>query len=115
VDDHPDNNTIPRRLMEEGGATVIIANSTEEAMSIVERRRSTASLVISDMARGDRQLAGIELLELLRSAGVHVPLIVYSDNADARRCHAQIQRLGGIGPVVGMRSLAAAMSRILQH
>jgi len=112
VDDHPDNNRIPRRLLEDGGAALVLALSTKEASSLLERPKDTVHLVISDMGRGDDQLAGIELLEYLRKATIQLPVIIYSDNpmADARR--EEIRRLGGIGPILGPENLIECISRL---
>jgi CheY-like chemotaxis protein len=110
VDDHPDNNRIPCRILEDGGATVILALSTEDATAVLNQQGRAVDLVISDMGRGDDQIAGIKVLEYLRDSSIRVPAIIYSDNPLAEERHDEIQSLGGIGPLLGPKRLIERVS-----
>jgi len=113
VDDHPGNNDIPRRLLEDAGASVELALSTAEAISRLEGRAGRVDLVISDMGQGENSIAGIELLRFLHRAGMCLPVIIYSDSPKAQERRGEIENLGAVGPVLGPKNLIAAVSRLL--
>jgi len=105
VDDQPDNNDLPRRLLEQEGAAIKLALSTDDARTVLTERASAVDLVISDMSRGDRPLAGLEMIEYVRDLNRGIPVLIYSDSPLAEERRKQIQVLGGIGPLVGPQSL----------
>lgn len=113
VDDQPANNELPRRLLEQGGASVIIALSTDEARAALESRKVAVDLVISDMSRDGNSLAGIELLNYVQHGTRMTPTIVYSDNPLAETHREDIRAVGGIGPLVGPQSLMDAIASVL--
>jgi len=77
---------------------------------VLRQRRNTVHLIISDMERGDDQLAGLRVLEYLHNAAIKAPAIIYSDNPIADACREEIRRLGGIGPILGPKSLIERVS-----
>lgn len=77
VDDHPDNNKQEIRALEQLGAKLTAARSTESAMT--NFRTVVFDLVISDFARaGDRQAGYTLLHQMRRSTGPQPPYIIYS-------------------------------------
>lgn len=80
VDDHPENNTLEKKLFEDRRIAVHPVESTEDAMrllSIYDYR-----LVVSDMGRGDDRLAGLRLVEQMRARGDRTPLYIYTVRVD---------------------------------
>lgn len=80
VDDYPQNNTPIVRTLRSLGITVELALTTEEALS----RLAVGSyrLIISDLGRKedgvDREMAGLDLINEIRSRGYAVPVIIYA-------------------------------------
>lgn len=75
VDDHPDNNVLERKALEEVGLRFVLSTSTEDAFNKIDRQKF--DLIISDMGRGLDRRAGYKLLEALRNRGDQTPFIVY--------------------------------------
>lgn len=92
VDDFPGNNVHQRALLENAGALIYQVLSTEEALSMVERRSFDA--IISDLGRGDEPFAGMHLLTALRPRGYGMPYALYASRAPQHRDEAL--RLGAI-------------------
>jgi CheY-like chemotaxis protein len=83
VDDHPENNfneVVMFRQLRVGTQT---AESTEKALEILKSRHF--DLVISDMARGDENTAGLEFLEQFRKVDKTTPVIFYLGEFDPKR------------------------------
>ncbi|MCE0763092.1 response regulator [Pseudonocardia kujensis] len=76
VDDHPSNNLHEATAMETVGIDVELSPSTEDALERIQRNHY--DVIVSDMERLQQPQAGYELLQKLRSAGVHTPFIVYA-------------------------------------
>ena len=114
VDDHPENNEIPCAVLQSGGASVCLANSTEEATAHISAAKS-CDLLITDMGRAESPLAGLELVRQLRRESVATPVIVYSDNPEAESRRDELARLGAIGPVLGPRNVISEVARLLQR
>ena len=93
VDDHPENNTIIRKVFGEAGACVSLAQSTEEAMGVLRGTDRATDLVISDMGRADDPVAGLTLFALMCLSGIAVPRIIYSDSPLAREKSEEISEL----------------------
>jgi CheY-like chemotaxis protein len=74
VDDHPENNTNERRMLQALRIFVDEARSTDQAMALLERAHY--DLVISDMERNGNKEAGIELLSKMREIDTTVILYV---------------------------------------
>ena len=114
VDDHPENNRIPHRLFEDGGALVVSAQSTNEALALLEKPNDGFDLIISDMGRGQNLIAGLELVRWWRNAPVGFPVIISSDSPEADARREELQKLGAIGPVLGPENLIAEIARLFQ-
>lgn len=84
VDDRPSGNRLERETLLRLGMVVEEATSTTEALAVV-MRSAPFDVVVSDMTRdegaGPSPLAGIALLQALRTAGVQTPFVVYSGSA----------------------------------
>ena len=94
VDDNPKNNVNERRALESLGMEVTLALSTEEGM---ERLRGRPyDLVISDMKREGDDTAGYTLLRAMGTAGIKVPVILYS-GYQTDKVKEQARQLGAVG------------------
>lgn len=78
VDDNPDNNLYERYLFEASGIAVTSAQSTNEAMNLLNSHRYSA--IISDMQRAEGGEAGIELLQKIRNMNNNTPFFIYTGN-----------------------------------
>lgn len=83
VDDHPENNLNERRMFRQLNAEIDIAKSTEEALEILKNSRY--DFVISDMARGDENTAGLSFLKKLREENKTIPVIFYIGVIDSEK------------------------------
>jgi len=75
VDDHPENNLNEHRMFRQLKTEIDIAKSTEEALEILKNGRY--DLVISDMARGDSAISGLDFLKRFRMEDKTTPVIFY--------------------------------------
>lgn len=66
VDDHPTNNVYERRALEAFGFTFVLARATDEAISLLSKQQF--QLIISDLGRPPDNMAGITLLDKLRTS-----------------------------------------------
>jgi PleD family two-component response regulator len=73
INDRPDEMRGPMRIFEELQIDVEVAESTSNAMSWLNRKNF--DVVVSDMARGAEQDAGLKLLKEMQSNGFKVPVI----------------------------------------
>ncbi|RZM73340.1 hypothetical protein C3B51_20730 [Pseudoalteromonas rubra] len=82
VDDNPTNNLQEKRYFERHHIGVYTVKSSEEALLLMQMYEYT--LIISDMGRGQEPLAGLKLLQQLRSQGDQTPFYFYTliDNQD---------------------------------
>lgn len=76
VDDHPENNINERKMFRKLKAEVDIARSTEEALLML-KNNPEYDFVLSDIARGDESMAGLEFLEQFRDVDKTTPVIFY--------------------------------------
>jgi DNA-binding response OmpR family regulator len=76
VDDHPENNRDKERFLKGRKIAVYRVASTEDALTLLPMYEYGA--VISDMGRGDRPLAGIDLVKAMRTRGDRRPFILYT-------------------------------------
>jgi CheY-like chemotaxis protein len=75
VDDRPSNNQHEMHMFTALGARITVAATTDEAMGVV--RHTAFHVIISDVARGESERAGIAMLNELRRSQVQVPVIFY--------------------------------------
>ena len=76
VDDNPENNAAETRFLERRKIAVYQATSTEEALAMLAMYEYRA--VISDMNRGDKPLAGFELVREMRRRDDATPFFLYT-------------------------------------
>ncbi|MFQ5632215.1 MAG: response regulator [bacterium] len=75
IDDLPDNNQNERRMFDKLKARVEIATSTTAGLNLL--KQNTFDLIISDIARGDDETAGLEFLKGYWKKPEAVPVIFY--------------------------------------
>ena len=78
VDDNPNNNIYERRSFESVGVHFTLAESTHEALSILETQKFAA--IISDMGRREGPREGYVLLDTVRALGIQIPLFFYASS-----------------------------------
>lgn len=76
VDDHPENVQAERRYFEQRNVTVYQVDTTAEALALLAMYDYEA--VISDMGRTEGPLAGIKLVQEMRTRGDATPFVVYT-------------------------------------
>lgn len=94
VDDNPNNNRYAREALEAIGVSFVLAQSTDEALMKISRKRFDA--IISDMGRPPDSRAGYTLLDKLRSSRDQTPFIIYASSRDPEHV-AESLRHGAIG------------------
>jgi len=94
VDDHHSNNSYERDALEALGIQIVLVQSTEDAIALLQRDRF--DVIISDMIRQADPKAGLTLLDLLRKRGIHTPYIIYSVPV-APDQQAEVWRRSGLG------------------
>lgn len=75
VDDHPENNLNERRMLRQLNTEIDMATNSEEALKILANAKY--DVVLSDMARGQDPLAGLDFLQKLRELDRSTPVIFY--------------------------------------
>lgn len=100
VDDKPKNNAFEVAKFQDDGFRVVQAKSTVEALQIVNEGL-IPDVVITDMGRYEngtyKKDAGLVIIKELRSAGVAVPIFVYTSQKYAQQHHDQSLEVGGNG------------------
>src|SRR5262249_49118073 len=103
VDDHPENNALIVDVLAGAGWKVEQVLDTDQAFGRLRSRHYSA--VITDMGRGSRETAGLELLVGMRARSIRVPTIVYTSTTASSR-HGQAARdLGAVDVTSGGISL----------
>lgn len=113
VDDHPESNELPKKILEGAGATVCEVGTTEEGLAALQEPHGRFDLVITDMGRGQDPIAGLSLLRTMRDENIDAPSIVYSDGIEAENRRTEIREAGGAGPIVGPENLVREISSLL--
>jgi len=83
VDDNPDNNVYETVALEKLGLLITKAISTASGLFYLERLRF--SLAVTDLGRPEGPEVGIEFIRAVKRLHEHVPVIVYTTNADSVR------------------------------
>jgi CheY-like chemotaxis protein len=98
VDDHPENNAFLIKSLEDRGAQVTEATSTDQALEQFETSPTGFDVVISDMGRMEhgksRPLAGVELVRRVRRARAGVPVVIYAAPEAVARGGAEARDAG---------------------
>ncbi len=76
VDDHPENNQVERKFLENQGVAVYNTRSTQDALILLSMYQY--DVVISDMGRQSDPLAGLKLVETMRRHGHETPFLMYT-------------------------------------
>lgn len=106
VDDHPENNAAEKRFLEQHRVGVYEVKNTEEALTLLQMYAYGA--VVSDMGRGDRPLAGMDLLKAMRARGDQRPFFLYTVySSDAQR--RLVAESGGQGVATTREGLNAEL------
>jgi pentatricopeptide repeat protein len=113
VDDHPENNTVLGRLLEETGCEVVAVRTTEVALQMLSTGRYR--VVISDMGRAGSPKAGLDLLERMRSRGLKTPSVIYTSVNAAAIYGAEARQLGAVECTAGAITLVATLSAIFSQ
>jgi CheY-like chemotaxis protein len=112
VDDNPDNNAADRAALEALGVRFELSTSTEDA--IKRLRDGHFRAVISDMKRGDRETAGYDLLEALKSIHPTPPLVLYAASSNPE-FQAQARARGAFGETNRPSELFALVVAAIQE
>ena len=101
VDDKPANNAFEIARLHEEDIDVIQATTNADALKVLTAGRTPVGAVVSDMVRRKavvyKRRAGLDLIREARSAGVSVPIFVYSTTQDAERYRDDVLSAGGNG------------------
>lgn len=76
VDDRPQNNVYERRAFEAFGLRFTLAQSTMEALELLEHNKYAS--IISDMGRNEGPREGYVLLDAIRKKGIQTPFFIYA-------------------------------------
>lgn len=106
VDDNPENNAEETRFFEDRKIAVYQARSSEEALALLAMYEYRA--VISDMNRGDRPLAGLELVRQMRARRDRTPFYLYT-YVPSEAQQALVTEAGGQATAVAPDQLYAAI------
>lgn len=111
VDDFPENNAHLMGELSDKGVRVDTALDTESALAALQGAGYSA--VVSDMARADSAMAGLDLLRKVRESGIHVPYLIFtSPTVEVEHAMAS-KELGAAvctsGTVSLLRALGAAL------
>ena len=104
VDDNPSNNRYERRALEALGINFTTSLDTDSAIDKLQLQRF--DVIISDMLRGDEQLAGYDLLERKKKLSDDTPLVFYTSNVTPEQ-KAQARRKGAFGQATNPQELFA--------
>lgn len=111
VDDYPDNNNYPRQMMEDVGIGFTLSLSTEDAKEHLNHK--TFDLIISDMGRGPKGTAGLDLLELIREMKIKTPTIIYASRGAIRSHGPRAKELGAVATLTGVTTILREIQKIL--
>jgi DNA-binding response OmpR family regulator len=106
VDDHPENNIGEKRYLEAHKIAVYQVGTTRDALTLLPMYQYRA--VISDMGRGERPLAGMDLLKQMRARGDRRPFLIYTVHSSAAQ-RRLVAETGGQGVAVKRDELYAAI------
>ncbi len=104
VDDHPDNNAFPARVLSSAGAEIVTALSTTQALAAP----GPFDLVISDLGRGMQRDAGVETVRALRQAGHTAPIVIFAAGPAVERFGSQALEAGADRVTSGYEGLFEA-------
>lgn len=112
VDDFPNNNDYPRKILEQAGVHFEIALSTEGAELALQK--TNYDLIISDMGRGDNRTAGLDLLEKVTKSNPKLPVIIFASPRALAAYAGEAKRLGATSVTSEVTSLLRDVQTILR-
>lgn len=92
VDDNPDKNRAVQNALTRKHIQVDTACATEKGLELYEQ--NLYDLIITDMGRGEKDDAGMDLLRELKSLQNHAPVIVYTSRSSIEKYGDQAKSLG---------------------
>jgi CheY-like chemotaxis protein len=110
VDDNPKNNSFVIATLEEKGARVDIATSTDEGVE--KFRLMPYDIVISDMGRPESKRAGIDLVKEIRKSNRSIPFYIYCGSWAARNLRSDALEAGANDITASSTTL---LSRLLSN
>lgn len=112
VDDYPINNELVIDFFESRGIRFDIALTTKQGIELF--KNELYDMIITDMGRGEKSDAGIELLQELDYLHCQVPVVVYASRQAIERYGDEALELGAYSVTNGIRNIIYLISDILQ-
>jgi CheY-like chemotaxis protein len=107
VDDNPRNNSLLAAAIEERGARVDIALSTDEGLA--KFKKQAYDIVLSDMGRPENEKAGIDLTKKLKALSPDTPVFIYCGSWAARNLRAEALSAGANEITASATTLLSAL------
>jgi len=107
VDDTPRNNSLLAATLEERGAKVDIALSTDEGLA--KFKKQAYDVVLSDMGRPEGEKAGIDLTRKLKALSPSTPVYIFCGSWAARNWRSEALDAGAAEITSSASSLLAAL------
>jgi two-component system sensor histidine kinase/response regulator len=117
AEDNIINQRLVVRLLEKHGHTVLVANTGQEALEVIEQRRLDLVLMDVQMPEMDGLEATAIIREQERQMGGHLPIIALTAHAmkgDEERCLSSGMD-GYVAKPVNPSTLSAVIARVLEH
>jgi CheY-like chemotaxis protein len=95
VDDNPKNNSFLVALLEERGAKVEVAISTDEAMTKLRKQRF--DIILTDMRRPEGEKAGINLVRRAKAIDASLPVYIFCGAWAAKNMREEALAAGASG------------------
>ena len=111
VDDYPSNNSQIIELFERHSVRFDIALNT--ASGLESLKDNDYDLIITDMGRGAKPDAGIELIQEVAKIDKAIPIIVFASVQAIQRYGQLAQELGAVAVTNGAGNIISLISRIL--
>lgn len=112
VDDHPANNAVEKRYLEQQKVAVYQVKTTEEALTLLSMYQYRA--VISDMNRNGKLLDGFTLVREMRKRKDRTPFFLYTYVPSAAQS-ARLAAEGGQGVATKAKELYAAILPLMSE
>jgi PleD family two-component response regulator len=112
VDDHRENNTYERNVLERLGIRFQTVTNTADAMKAL--KSGTFQVVITNFKRQDDPKGGFTLLEEMKKLNKTIPLIIYTGSATPEYVAAAKKR-GAFGETTSPQELFSLVISALQH
>jgi len=111
VDDYPSNNSQIIELFERHDVRFDIALNTASGLEFL--KENDYDLIITDMGRGSKSDAGIELIQEIAKIDKAIPIIVFASSRAIERYGELAYELGAIAVTNGSGNIISHISKIL--